>query len=288
MTRRLALIVLAVVAVLATACGDDGSTAAGSTSSAVVTTSSTSTSSPSATADEGTQAPVRVYFAANETIATAGRMVASPAVARGAIESLLEGPQGIETEIGQVSEIPEGTELLDVVVADGTAAVDLSREFESGGGSLSMQLRAAQVVFTLTQFDTVDAVDFSIEGTPVEALGGEGVPADGVDRGDFEGVTPRILVESPVPGEEVTSPLPITGMANTFEANVQYSVTDDEGLIVDEGFTTATAGNGTFGTFSITSEFVVERPGVGSVIGFETSAEDGSQLGVYEVPVEIG
>ncbi len=111
---------------------------------------------------------------------------------------------------------------------------------------------------------------------------------DGVDRSDFANVTPMILVESPVPGEVVSSPLQIKGVSNTFEGNVQYSVTDGEGLIIDEGFTTATAGNGTFGTFSVNSDFEVDRAGVGAVIAFEESAEDGSQVNVYEVPVEIG
>ncbi len=185
------------------------------------------------------------------------------------------------------TEIPEGTELLGLDIADGVATVDLSGEFEAGGGSLSMQLRVAQVVFTLTQFDTVDTVEFLVDGTPVESIGGEGVMVDGVDRSSFTNVTPAVLIESPVPGEAVSSPLEITGMANTFEATVNYTVTDGDGLIVTEGFTTATAGMGTFGTFSVLATFAVPTPGFGSVIGFEISAEDGSQANVYEVPVDI-
>jgi germination protein M len=290
MTRRIVLVAFALVTALAASCGDDGSTGGSSTASgpssttSALTTSTTATTSPAA----GTMVPVRVYFAADEAIATAGRVVRAPAVARGALDALLAGPEDVEIEIGQTSEIPDGTDLLDVDIADGLATVDLTGEFEAGGGSLSMQLRVAQVVFTLTQFETVDSVDFSIDGSPVDAIGGEGVPAVDVDRSDFAGVTPLVLVESPVPGESVTSPLEITGMANTFEATVNYAVTDGEGLIVDEGFTTATAGNGTFGTFSVTSEFLVDRAGVGSVIGFEVSARDGTQVSVYEVPVEIG
>ena len=101
-------------------------------------------------------------------------------------------------------------------------------------------------------------------------------------------MTPFILVESPVPGEPVTSPLEVTGIANTFEANVQYTTTDGDGLIVDEGFTTATAGNGTWGDFAFTTTFEVPRAGLGSVIVFQESAEDGSQTDVYEVPVQVG
>ena len=264
-------------------CGDDGDDTATTTSEATATTADGSVT----TTPDGDLAAVKVYFALNEAVATAGRTVAAPAVGKGAVEALLAGPEGIEVEMGMTTAIPEGTELLGLDIADGVATVDLSEEYEGGGGSLSMQLRVAQVVFTLTQFDNVDTVEFRIDGAPVESIGGEGVMVDGVDRSSFTNVTPAVLIESPVPGEVVSSPLEITGMANTFEATVNYTVTDGDGLIVTEGFTTATAGMGTFGTFSATATFRVPTPGVGSVIGFEISPQDGSQANVYEVPVDI-
>lgn len=283
--RSRALVVGVAIILVAVSCGDDGSAGSSRPPTSATAASPTSTTTSTTTAGADGEADVRVYFTAAEAIATAGRTVASPAVARGALEALLAGPEGVEREIGQVTEIPSATELLGVDIAEGRASVDLSGAFESGGGALSMQLRLAQIVFTLTQFDTVDTVDVSIDGSPVDAVGGEGVPAAGVDRADFAGVTPLVLIESPVPGEDVSSPLEITGMANTFEATVQYAVTDGDGLIVDEGFTTATAGNGTFGTFSVTSTFEVASSGVGTVVAFEDSAKDGSAINVYEVPV---
>jgi hypothetical protein len=291
MRSRVLIAIVAVLGVLGAACGDDGAaetagTEETTTSSAGATTSSTT--STSTTDPEGGDVDVRVYFVGDEAVATAGRTVEGPAVGRGAVEALLTGPQGVEVEIGQVSEIPAGTELLDIDVTDGLATADLSGDFEAGGGSLSMQLRVAQLVFTLTQFDSVDRVDITIDGEAVEAIGGEGVPAVGLDRTDFAAVTPLVLVESPVPGQEVTSPLEIRGMANTFEATVNYTVTGADGLVLDEGFTTATAGNGTFGTFSVTSEFPGASPGVGSVRGFALSAQDGAPVDVYEVPVGLG
>lgn len=281
MRRSLAVLLVSVLVLAMGACGDDSS------EDASTTTTAAGTSSSSVDEPEGDTVDVRVYFARDEAVATAGRTVEGPEVGRGALQALLAGPDGIETEIDMGSEIPEGTELLDLDIADGVATVDLSGEFESGGGSLSMQVRVAQVVFTLTQFDTVEEVRFRIDGEAVEAIGGEGVMVDGVDRSAFTNVTPAVLVESPVPGQAVTSPLEISGMANTFEATVNYTVTDGDGLIVDEGFTTATAGMGTFGTFAVTSSFEVPTPGVGAVIGFEISARDGSQANVYEVPVDI-
>jgi germination protein M len=283
---RSLLIIAGVVLVAAVACGDDSSGPTEPSTSTIGPASTTTSTRP--VVPSGTEVDVNVYFAAGEGIATAGRVVEGPAVARGALEALLGGPEGIEAEIGQVSEIPAGTDLLGIDVAAGRATVDLSGMFESGGGRLSMRLRVAQVVFTLTQFDAVDTVSFRIDGEPVDIIGGEGVHAVDVERSDFADVTPLVLVESPVPGQQVGSPLTISGTANTFEATVNYSVTDDGGSIVDEGLTTATAGNGTFGTFSVTSAFEVDRPGLGAVTGFEISARDGRQVNTYEVPVQLG
>ena len=282
MRKLLALLAtLSLLALLGSCASDGGSAGDGGTGVSTAPASTTATTEPGSGPVE-----VKVYFGRSEMVATAGRSVAGPEVGRGAVEALLAGPEGIETEIGMRSEIPAATELLGLDITGGVATVDLSGAFESGGGSLSMQLRVAQVVFTLTQFDTVDTVRFRIDGQPVVAIGGEGVMVDGVDRSDFAAVTPSVLVESPVPGQVVSSPLEITGMANTFEATVNYEVSDPTG-VVDQGFTTATAGNGTFGTFAVTSTFEVTGPGAGSVVGFEISARDGSRLHPYEVPVQV-
>jgi Immunoglobulin-like domain of bacterial spore germination len=94
-------------------------------------------------------------------------------------------------------------------------------------------------------------------------------------------------VESPLPFAEVTSPLEISGTANTFEATVLVNVTDGDGLIVYDDHTTATSGSGTRGTFDLTATFDVPQPGVGEVIVFEESAQDGSRVNIVEVPVRI-
>lgn len=105
----------------------------------------------------------------------------SDAVAAAAIEALLAGPTDAEMTTWPAisSAIPEDTELLGLTVADGIAKIDLSREFESGGGSFSVTSRLAQVVYTLDQFPTIDAVEFYIEGEKVSVFSGEGLMLDG-------------------------------------------------------------------------------------------------------------
>ena len=54
-----------------------------------------------------------------------------------------------------------------------------------------MRLRVAQVVYTLTQFPTIQRVAFALDGTPVEAIGGEGVVVwPPVGRAAFQDLAP--------------------------------------------------------------------------------------------------
>jgi predicted DsbA family dithiol-disulfide isomerase len=58
-----------------------------------------------------------------------------------------------------------------------------------------------------------------------------------------------IVIESPLPGDSVTSPIRVTGTANVFEATVSFEIRDAADKVVMRGFTTATSGTGTRGTF---------------------------------------
>lgn len=243
------------------------------------------------TATETRAAPteLRIYFVRDEKVGAAGREVeGTKAVGTAAVRALLEGPTADERAAGLVTAVPEGTTLRDLSIADGVATVDLSRAFNEGGGSVSMLLRVAQVVYTLTHFATVERVRFRIEGRPVNAIGGEGVVVDPpVDRADFEDQTPPILVESPTPGETVSSPLRVSGTANTFEATLNLRVLDRGGKVLYDGFATATSGSGTRGTFDVPIEFAVAADGVGTLVAYERSAEDGSEIHIVRVPVNL-
>jgi hypothetical protein len=229
-----------------------------------------------------------VYLLREGVIAPVRRTVAStPAVARAALEALMTGPTGTEEADGLVTAIPDGTTLLDVAVSDGVATVDLSGTFDDGGGSASMLGRVAQVVATLTQFSTIERVAFRLDGEPVETIGGEGVVVDPpIGRTAIEDQTPQILIESPLPGDTVTSPVRVRGTANVFEATVSFEVRDTTGTVVHEGFTTATSGTGTRGTFDTTLP-LPGLEGTMTIIAFEASAEDGRPLHVVDVQVTL-
>ena len=204
MPRRHAIAIAAAAAILAlllAACGSDGGGAGAPATTTAPTTTAPATTAPATTAPATTAPstttapaaiPVDVFFIRDERVAPASREVTPPAVARGAMEALLAGPTAADQAGGLTSSIPAGTRLLGLrVTPAGVAEVDLSGEFASGGGSLSMLTRVAQVVYTLTSFPTVRSVRFLIDGERVEAIGGEGVIVDHpLTRDDVAGQAP--------------------------------------------------------------------------------------------------
>lgn len=289
MTRSHAVgVLIAVTALALSACGssDDDvvapktTTTEPPTSTSVPAPSTTSTTSPTPTETIG----VRVYFVDEDRLASAfRRMTATKAVATAALTELLAGPAAAD---GMTSAVPGGTRLLGVAVADGVATVDLSGEFGSGGGSLSMLLRVGQVVYTATQFPTVQRVAFRIDGTPVSVLGGEGLLLSAYDtRRDFEDVLPAIFVDSPAAGEPVTSPLRVRGTADVFEAQFTLELRDGSGRVALTRPVMATSGTGTRGSFDVVVNLPRGLNGPGTVVVFDASAKDGSRTLVEEVPV---
>ncbi len=209
-------------------------------------------------------------------------------VARGALEQLFGGPTSDEAKsIHAISSaVPEGTEVLGITISGGVATVDLSEEFESGGGSASVLGRLAQLVFTMTQFPTVDSVVLQIEGETVEEFASEGVVIDGpLTREDFLDFAPSILVEMPHYGGPAGNPLRVTGIANVFEATFMLALVDNDGLILSEHVVTATCGTGCWGTFDVTIPYTVDAPQLGAVIVWFNSPQDGSQWDIREYPV---
>ncbi|MGB8361715.1 MAG: GerMN domain-containing protein [Acidimicrobiia bacterium] len=204
------------------------------------------------------------------------------------MEALLAGPTSDESTgtPGVSTAIPAGTTLLGVQVDSGLATVDLSAEYDDGGGSAAMFARLAQVVYTLTRLPDIDQVAFSINGEPVMIFSSEGIELDGPQaRDDYYEQIPPIFVDSPAWGEPVTSPLTVSGLSNVFEAVSQVMLTDDDGAPLYEGTVMATCGTGCWGQWETEVEYEIDRPQFGALIVWEFSAKDGSRVNVREYPV---
>ena len=266
--------------------GAPGGDVAGTGASGTGGTLETGSSSTS----EGSASLVRyeVWFTRDESLFMVRRtQEATPRIGTAAMESLLAGPSTQEQAAAVGSQIPAGTQLLGLSVDSGVATVDLTSEFESGGGSASMNMRIAQIVYTLTQFPTVKGVLFQLDGQPVDVLGGEGVIVDQpVTRKDYRSLMPAILVVDPQIGELVDNPVFVQGSANVFEANVTVEIVDASGKVLRSAYTTATCGTGCRGTFSIELTYDVPSDTHGLIVVSDDDAA-GTGTSPHEVRIPV-
>jgi germination protein M len=288
-----AIVLAATLGFTAASCGSNGdATPAGPIPSVQDTTGTTNEVETPTTTEEQTDTEAsgegtvtyQVWFSDAEGLFVSYRtQERTLRVGTAALEALLEGPDSFEEDYGLRTAVPDGTQLLDLKIADGIARVDLTSEFESGGGSASMQMRLAQVVYTLTQFPTVKGVVFSLDGEPIDVLGGEGIIIDHpLTRRDYVDLLPTILVTSPALGQEVGSPVLITGSANVFEANVSVKILDENDEVIAETFTTATCGTGCRGTYRVSVPYEVDTAQDGTIV-----VHDDDAAGVGRPPHEV-
>jgi hypothetical protein len=248
------------VAVLALAgCGGGSTTTSGTTTATAPTTPTTT----SPTTTTSSTIALRAYFLgpARKVQPVSRTVPATPALGRAAVEQLFAGPSAVEQ---LATSIPSDTKLLGLTIQDGVASVRLSRDLPRAA--------QAQLVYTLTQFPTVDSV----------SIGGGAK----VTRSDYEDETPQILVETPLRDATVASPIRVAGTANTFEATFEADILDASGTAVATKVVTATSGSGERGTYDVKIP-VDTPPGKITLVVFEPSAKDGSPLHRVEVPLTL-
>jgi spore germination protein GerM len=237
---------------------------------------------------------VRAYFVLGSFQDNAGLVPVlrdvpkTKAVGGAAMDELIKGPN--DAELGarpaMYTNIPDGTTLLGLTIKDGIATVNLSKEFDGGGGSATMLGRLAQVVYTLTQFPTVTGVQFQVDGRPMTVFNENGnVVAGPFGRDDYAAQLPAIFVDRPAWGGVLGSPARLVGVANVFEATFRVEILDGQGRSLAATPVTATCGSGCWGTFDVTVRYTVSRAGWGTLRVWEPSAKDGSVTNLTEYPV---
>ena len=122
--------------------------------------------------------------------------------------------------------VPVDAQLLGIEIEDGVATVDLSGDF--GSGELDAHVyRQAQIVYTLTQFPTVDRVAFRLDGTPMAAIEGhEGTALVGPARRNsyFDQRRP-VFVDDPASGAPVGDVIRVSG-GTTSESELRFALID--------------------------------------------------------------
>jgi germination protein M len=241
------LVLLPIVLLLAAGCGGGDS---GVEETPATTTVSRTTTEATTTAER--PMTLELFFLAPDgQLVAASRTVDHTQTPGAATLHELMNP-----EAGATTQVLDGLEL----------TIDNGRARVTGAAVNAAAL--AQIVYSLTTFPTVNSVN-------------------GKTRVDVEAFAPAILVEHPTPGETVTSPMHVTGTANTFEATFNYRLEDASGKLLAKDFVTATSGTGTRGTFDFRAPFTVDSAQDGTLAVFELSAENGSVIHERRIPLRL-
>lgn len=148
-----------------------------------------------------------------------------------------------------------------VRIASGTATVDLAQ---------APAEQVAEIVYTLTQFSTVQRVDVA--------------GRSGLTRDDLAAYEPPILVEAPADGASVPLTFTVSGTASVFEATLVVELRRD-GTVLSKQTVTASEGAPGRGTFSTT----VHAPssGAATIAAYAPSAADGTPQHEQDVAVTV-
>lgn len=121
-----------------------------------------------------TQTEITVYFPdanAEKLIAVKRQIPANDNKYVNAINELITGPANDREGF---TIMPKGTKVLSVNVNNNIATVDFSKEFQNNftGGSTGEIMLVGSIVDTLTDFKEIKSVRFTLEGQPLDILGG--------------------------------------------------------------------------------------------------------------------
>ena len=91
-----------------------------------------------------------------------------------AIKELISAPTKWEKSKGFTSEIPNGTKVLSIRESANSIMIDLSPNFESGGGAESTYMRVKQIIKTANANTSIPTYLY-INGKQANVIGGEGI-----------------------------------------------------------------------------------------------------------------
>jgi hypothetical protein len=209
----------------------------------------------------------------------------SPAVAATAMRLLFAGPNAAERAAGVRTAIPAGTRLRGISLAGGTATIDVSSAFAAAAPRTQIRTRLAELVYTATQFATVQRVRLEVAGAAVASIAGAPVPQPALRR-DFLRRLPAILVNRPVIGVHVPATVTVAGTADVFEGALTVRVINERGRLLARRHITASCGTGCRGRYSVAIPYTVIRRQPGTIVILDSGGRV-AHPHIVRVPVRL-
>lgn len=91
-----------------------------------------------------------------------------------ALKSLVNGPSAKEKKLGVYTEVPAGTRLISITETPSKVVINLSEEFELGGGTDGLYKRLFQLIKTSKKNSNLP-IYLQLNGKQVDVIGGEGI-----------------------------------------------------------------------------------------------------------------
>lgn len=236
-------------------------------------------------------------------------------IAKAAVEELLKGLEGQDiVDDGQqkikfenakheewISFLPKDAKVLSVKIENGIATVDFDRKILTANvGSEGEELGIYQIVNTLTEFPTIEAVRFTVEGKSSGTIEGRRIEdwwghiglswqpfkrnTALIHGGKVE--TSNIHIETPRAFSIISNPLKISGTVQVFEATFKVRIIDKSNTVLADEQVMASDFN--WGKFDKNITFKAPKAaGKGTVLFYYNSPKDGSETSLGTVPVII-
>lgn len=233
-----------------------------------------------------------VYLLHGGTLAPAHRVevLGQTSIFDATIDDLVRGPLDVEVASGMTTGFRAGTTRTDPIKLDPakkTATVSLSNQFHSNDPNIQA-VRMAQIVFTLTQFPTIQSVSFQVNGKKLSAVSGSGTELNGAaTRNDYTALMPKILIDSPAAFAEVSTPIKINGTAAASRGTLWYRLVDSDNHVIAENRIPAQRRGDERRTVKISVPYELDKADRGALVVYERLPKETRERNTFAIPVDL-
>lgn len=96
-----------------------------------------------------------------------------------ALDNLIKGPSQQERDKGYITAVPAGLKVRGIAIRGKIAEIDFNGSIEEGAAGDILLKRVQQIVYTATQFDSIESVIIKINGQRRKSMGSDGFSISG-------------------------------------------------------------------------------------------------------------